>query len=154
MTSPGAGWCVFPLFSGRLFPGCFPTDCCLLFAGQVPARHALGALLAEKGKHDEAIVVYKEDLAVVPMPCYPHHTSPTSVFGLLRGFASCVALLAAVVRCSQSASLSKWLGLLACVKGPSEQLRSSHHGHCAWLFYAGGRAPGAGQPVGSLRPAR
>ena len=29
----------------------------------VPARHALGALLAESGRHEEAIVVYKEDLA-------------------------------------------------------------------------------------------
>lgn len=28
----------------------------------VPARHALGALLAETGQHEEAIAVYKEDL--------------------------------------------------------------------------------------------
>ena len=29
----------------------------------VPARHALGALLAESGQHEEAIAVYQEDLA-------------------------------------------------------------------------------------------
>lgn len=29
----------------------------------IPARHALGALLAENGRHEEAIAVYKDDLA-------------------------------------------------------------------------------------------
>lgn len=52
-----------------------------------PARHALGALLADQGKHEEAVEVYRADLfSGEPPDQLParHPNNPWALRGLLR----------------------------------------------------------------------